>query len=70
MSFSKYIQQELCKSCCIQVYTFVHNMSNCFNEDIEYMNLFIHSSVEKHLICFHIMTIVYNAEGRGDTDIF
>ena len=33
-------------------------------------HFFVHSSVEKHLICFHIMTIVYNAEGRGDTDIF
>ena len=22
---------------------------------------FVHSSVDKHLICFHIMTIVYNA---------
>ena len=30
MSFSKYIQQELCKSCCIQVYTFEYNMSNYF----------------------------------------
>ena len=48
MNFSKYIQQELYKSCCIQVYMFVYNMSNCFNEDIEYMNLFIHSSVDKH----------------------
>ena len=48
MNFSKYIQQELYKSCCIQVYMFVYNMINCFNEDIEYMNLFIHSSVDKH----------------------
>lgn len=24
-------------------------------------HFFVHSSVDKHLICFHIMTIVYNA---------
>ena len=58
MNFSKYIQQELYKSCCIQVYMFVYNMSNCFNEDIEYMNLFIHSSVDKHLGYFQFRAII------------
>ena len=33
-------------------------MSNCFNEDIEYMNLFIHSSVEKHLGYFQFGAII------------
>ena len=37
---------------------FVYNMSNCFNEDIEYMNLFIHSSVDKHLDYFQFGAII------------
>ena len=41
---------------CSTVYN-SQDMSNCFNEDIEYVNLFIHSSVEKHLGYFQFGAI-------------